>query len=87
VAIENRPFTLQLLLSEVYADGWDVPIDEKYLKERKYVWEFAITEVPARIGTFAYGAQECWENREILRWMTGMGEMCDSLASTWFAAN
>jgi hypothetical protein len=32
VAIENRPFTLQLLLPEVYADGCDVPIDEKYLK-------------------------------------------------------
>jgi hypothetical protein len=32
VAIKNRPFTLQLLLREVYADGRDVPIDEKYLK-------------------------------------------------------
>ena len=32
VAIKDRPFTLQLLLREVYEEGWCVPIDEKYLK-------------------------------------------------------
>jgi hypothetical protein len=82
VAIKDRPFTLQLLLCEVYGDGGSAPIDEKYLKYGKCVLEIAVTEVLGGIGTFAHVAEECWENREILGWMTRKGEMCDSLELT-----
>jgi hypothetical protein len=84
VAIKDRPFTLQLLLREVYGDGRRVPIDEKYLKYGKCVLKIAVTAVLRGIGTFAYVAQECRENREILGWMTRQGEVCDSLELTCF---
>jgi hypothetical protein len=37
----------------VYGEEWCVPIDEKYLKSEKCVWEFGVTEVLTGIGTFA----------------------------------
>jgi hypothetical protein len=82
VAIKDRPFTLQLLLREVYGDGRRAPIDEKYLKYGRCVLEIAVTQVLRGIGTFAHVAEECWENRAILGRMTRKGEMCDSLELT-----